>query len=284
MAAGHHNGFNPFRDAHGRWATPGGHASEIHGPPTTMNDAIRSAAGRGASSLGDYDSSISAAMLAAVDRRAPGATAFIGREIATPLRALIGEASSPQSTHAIMTLLAGKAQADGADKEQIHALMLRLIGQELPKNVTAHDLIDMMDKIEQAPSDGVRAGRELLGAALAIKAGQGDAAAAVLGGPGSAAWTTTRQQLLDHAGPARQGIDYARRAAQIGVDLTAPLSARDRAAAIYNARQNEIGGKYDHVVMSEIYAIDRPYLMRLAYDGSSWGAHVGNYLHAMNDL
>jgi hypothetical protein len=33
MTAGHHNGFNPFRDAHGRWATPSGHAEAIHGPP-----------------------------------------------------------------------------------------------------------------------------------------------------------------------------------------------------------------------------------------------------------
>jgi hypothetical protein len=54
MAGGFHNGFNPFRDAHGRWATPGGHAADIHGAPEgaankgggAMNDALRSASGR----------------------------------------------------------------------------------------------------------------------------------------------------------------------------------------------------------------------------------------------
>jgi len=282
MAAGHHNGFNPFRDAHGRWATPGGHAAAIHGPPVTINDAIRSAAGRPSSSLGDYDSSISAAMLARVDRQAPAAVCFIPRDIAAPLRALIGDAAGTQSAHAILTELAGKAVT--GDTEPIHALMLRLAGRDLPKNVTVHDLIDMMDKIAQAPNPATREGRELLGTAIAIASGHGDAAAAVLGGPAGAAWATTRQQLLDQAGPAHQGIDYTRRAAQVGVDLTAPLSARDRAAALYGARQNEIGGPYDHVVMSEIYKLDRLYLMRQAYDGSMWGAHVGNYLHAMDDL
>jgi len=63
MAGGFHNGFNPFRDAHGRWATPGGHAAGIHGPPEgaagkgggAMNDALRSASGRATGGGGGGD-------------------------------------------------------------------------------------------------------------------------------------------------------------------------------------------------------------------------------------
>ena len=62
MAGGYHNGFNPFRDAHGRWATPGGagvaHAQQPSKGSGNMNDALRSASGRatgGGSGGGSHD-------------------------------------------------------------------------------------------------------------------------------------------------------------------------------------------------------------------------------------
>ena len=68
---GFRGGFNPFRDAHGRFSTPSGGGKT---PAAHMNNAIRTAAGRGGSSGGgDGGSSGSNDPVTIAKRGAPGA-------------------------------------------------------------------------------------------------------------------------------------------------------------------------------------------------------------------
>jgi hypothetical protein len=77
MPGGYHNGFNPFRDAHGRWATPGGagveHAQQPSKGSGNMNAVIRSASGRATGGGGGGSSKPPATGGAAHDPKDPKA-------------------------------------------------------------------------------------------------------------------------------------------------------------------------------------------------------------------
>jgi hypothetical protein len=288
MAAGHHNGFNPFRDAHGRWATPISHASEIHGPPLTMNDAIRSAAGRPGGGNG-FDSLVTASLLKGVDNIPMRGDFYAGRGGPGPLQQYLGgEVPKGKNIQWVLGELANTAAADTGQAPAIHALMSSMIngnGYKFPRTITKHDLLDMMVKVEAAPSEKALANRQMYGAGLALSVGEGKLAQTFLAGRGSAGWKTAQLALEQAAGPFPQGVNYTRRAAGDGVDLAVPQSPRDAQAAKYQAtKQNEISGPYAGKTMAEIYAIDKAYLQNIAYDGTGFGLHVGHYLRATGDI
>jgi hypothetical protein len=225
MASGHHNGFNPFRDAHGRWATPGGtgvtHAQEPSKGSGNMNDVIRSASGRatgGGGGGGDGGGSkpvnakganpsvITPKQLAAVDALPDALVSSVSAATQALLQERLGGSfpAAESLTYALSEISIQRQTGQLADvaTSSLMAKALTEAGYVVPANVTKHDLLHLMDHVTQTSDYDLRDKRGLYGAAVAVKLGDLDVAHNFLDGPDGAGigWTLTKDEIQTQLG------------------------------------------------------------------------------------
>jgi len=237
MAGGFHNGFNPFRDAHGRWATPGGHAADIHGPPEgaankgggAMNDALRSASGRATGGGSDGGSGgakpaagpVTAATLATIDAQPTVKDAIFSKATNDALDVIAaaggvkgGWQNGLQASHEGLNGIAFNILSDGrgaAPKAHVDLLVkaYKEAGFDPPAGATDKDLLRYMDTYEGVPFGGnAEANRTSYGIAYALKAGNQGVA----------------QTLSD--GRQGAGIGWDMQREELGADLAAEQAAK----------------------------------------------------------
>ena len=241
MAAGHHNGFNPFRDAHGRWAAPGAAATKNDAPVAkggAMNDSLRSASGRATGSTGGARAAGPAGDSGAAGGGSGGSGGGGGKTVAHATPAVLskvdaqpvakGQALHPATNaklndimqtndwqgtmHASYDGLNGAAfsvlsQSRGqATKEVVDTLIsaYKETGFDPPSGASHADLLAYMDSYKGVPfGSAAEANRTSYGIALALKAGNQGVA----------------QTLSDGREGAGVGWDYQRQ--ELGADLEA---------------------------------------------------------------
>jgi hypothetical protein len=212
MAPGHHNGFNPFRDAHGRWATPGGagveHAQEPGKGSTSINDALRSASGRATGGGGGDGTppSKGAAPFSAATLDAVMARPLTQRGLHPATIANLNDMLQTNDWQAAHDTLNGAAfhvlsqQAARATPEEVDTLIqaYKESGFDPPAASTT-DLLGLMDHF-----NGLREGSDAeanlasYSIAAALKSGDQGVALTFADGPTGAGigWDLTRQELL----------------------------------------------------------------------------------------
>jgi len=226
MAGGFHNGFNPFRDAHGRWATPGGagveHAQQPSKGSGNMNDVIRGASGRatGGASGGGGDgggskpvnakgaspSVITPKQLASVDALPASTLSSVSKatqaEIQTHLGGSFPAAESLTYALSEISIQRQTGQLADAATQTLMSKALTEAGYVAPANVTKHDLLHLMDHVTATKDYDLRDKRSLYGAAVAVKLGDLDVAHNFLDGPDGAGigWTLTKNEIQTQLG------------------------------------------------------------------------------------
>ena len=215
MAAGHNNGFNPFRDAHGKFSGKGRADAAVSAAAMprkgagAMNDSLRSASGRATGSTSDGEG-VTAATFAKIDAQPEAKAATFSAETNATFDAisatmgvkggwLEGMHASFDGVNgmAFSILSQGRAQAP---KAHVDALIkaYKEAGFDPPAGATQTDLLHYMDAYKGGAFGGnAEANRNSYGIAYALKAGNQGVALTLADGREGAGigWDLTRQEL-----------------------------------------------------------------------------------------
>jgi hypothetical protein len=204
MAAGHNNGFNPFRDAHGKFSLAGAANAAVSAAALprkgsgAMNDSLRSMGGR-AIGGGAY----SAATLQAVMAQPPKPLRALHPATTANLNDML-QTNDWQAAHDTLNGAAFSVLSQHgarAPQEEVDTLIqaYKETGFAPPAGASNAELLGLMDHFANV-REGSAAESNLAayGIAAALKAGNQGAALTFADGPTGAGigWDLTRQELL----------------------------------------------------------------------------------------
>jgi len=213
---GHNGGFNPFRDSSGRFSGAASHAADIHGPAKgggAMNDALRTASGRATAPKATAPV-ITDAQIVQIDTLPTPTLGSVSAHTRAQLQQQLGDIPKEESLGFALSELSIMRQTGQIDDTTFHPLITKALdeaGYQAPDNASLHDVLDMMSRVEKIRDYAQREKRQLYGAAVAMKAGDADAAFTFLDGPEGAGigWDLQRNDLRDKLGMPPEHDEFA---------------------------------------------------------------------------